>query len=117
MTPAIPSTLDAFLDEVNAILWDEKRQAPTLTPALQTTRATALRHWFGDAQGKGARTFRGVPRETVQQVRQTDAVRQAEAYVETVARTGNVAATEAACQALTLVYKRALRQMREEVAA
>ena len=117
MAPAIPSTLDAFLAEVNAILQREKRQAPTLTPALQTTRATALRHWYGDAQGKGARTFRGVDLATLHLVRQDPAVKQAEAYVETVARTGNVSATEAACQALTLVYKRTLRQCREAVAA
>lgn len=116
MTP-IPSTLDAFLAEVDAIIQSEKRKTPPLSPALQATRATALHHWYGDAQGTGARTFRGVPRETVQQVRQRDEVRQAEAYVETVARTGSVAATEAACQALTLVYKRALRQTQEAVAA
>ena len=87
-----------------------------MTP-IQSTLATALRHWFGDAQGQGARTFRGVDRTTLRTVRQQDAVRQAEAYVETVALTGNVRATEAACQALTLVYKRALRQCREAVAA
>ena len=116
MTPT-PSPLDAFFAEVNAILQRDKCQALSLPPGIELTRATALRHWYGDAQGKGARTFRGVSRETVQQVRQQDAVKQAEAYVEAVARTGNVKATEAACQALTLVYKRALRQTREAVAA
>ena len=87
-----------------------------MTP-IQTTLATALRHWFGDAQGQHAYTFRGVSLETLRAVRQQDAVRQAEAYVETMARTGNVRGTEAACQALTLVYQRALRQCRKAVAA
>ena len=33
-----------------------------MTPAIQTTLTTATRHWFGDAQGQGACTFRGVSR-------------------------------------------------------
>ena len=88
-----------------------------MTPAIQSTLTTATRHWFGDSLGKGARTFRGVDLDTFRAVRAQPAVRQAEAYVNTVALTGNVKATEAACQALTLVYKRALRQCREAVAA
>lgn len=84
-----------------------------MTPEMVHTLTTALHHWFGDAQGKGARTFRGVSLDEFRAVRQCEAVRQAEAYVTTVALTGNVRATEEACQALTLVYKRALRQGRE----
>ena len=87
-----------------------------MTP-IQTTLATALRHWYGDAQGQHAHIFRGVSLETVRTVRQQVAVRQAEAQVETVARTGDVVATQAACQVLTRVYTRVLRQCREEVAA
>ena len=86
-----------------------------MTP-IQTTLATATRHWFGDAQGEGARTFRGVSLLTFRAVRAEPAVRQAEAHLDTVALTGNVRATEAACQALTLAYQRALRQCREVVA-
>jgi hypothetical protein len=84
---------------------------------MEHTFARATLHWFGDAQGQGARTFRGVDLDTFRAVRQQAAVREAEAQLNTVALTGNVEDTMAACDALTRVYQRALRQMREAVAA
>ena len=88
-----------------------------MTPAIQVTLTTATRHWFGDAEGQGAWTFRGVTLEQFCAVRQQAAVRLAEAHLNTVALTGDVPATEEACQALTRVYQRALRQRCEEGAA
>ena len=39
-----------------------------MTP-IEQTLTTATRHWFGDAQGQGARTFRGVDLDTFRAVR------------------------------------------------
>ena len=97
MTPAIQTTitpaLDIFLAEVQAILQARQGEQLLVSPAIQASLTSARHHWFGNAEGKGARTFRGVDLATFRAVLQHPAVRQAEAYVRTVSLTGDVLAT------------------------